>query len=191
MKFADTNWSFWLKHQTLKQRSLCPWFFLGRIFAWFLSQKIQKGKGKNPKIQENYKSYGLSKKVLSNLKWQTFKWLVHFFQKWNKRGKKKSTFQNTISMQNMIFLMQLVWENERFSSSFSTSYRKSKYILIFLKNYTLLVRWWQNFSFKSCSINMLVIFFFKSLTNYDLSLPSPFGPKLQLRGLLGLESGFG
>ena len=67
--------------------------FLGRIFAWFLSQKIQKGKGKNPKIQENYKSYGLSKKVLSNLKWQTFKWLVHFCQKWNKRGKRNQHFK--------------------------------------------------------------------------------------------------
>ena len=107
--------------------------FLGRIFAWFLSQKIQKGKGKNPKIQENYKSYCLSKKVLSNLKWQTFKWLVHFFQKWNKRGKKNQHFKTQFQCGTWFFLMQLVWEYERFSSSFSTSYRKSKYILIFWK----------------------------------------------------------
>ena len=190
MKFADTNWSFWLKHQTLKQRSLCPWFFWVEFLPDFCLKKFKKVREKS-KNSRKLQILWFIKKSFIKFEMTNIQMISSFLSEVKQARKKKSTFQNTISMQTWFFLMQLVWENERFSSSFSTSYRKSKYILIFLKNYTLLVRWWQNFSFKSCSINMLVIFFFKSLTNYDLSLPSPFGPKLQLRGLLGLESGFG
>ena len=65
--------------------------FLDRIFAWFLSQKIQKGKGKNPKIQENYKSYGLSKKVFIKFE-MTIVQMISSFLSEVKQARKKINF---------------------------------------------------------------------------------------------------